>query len=257
MIFADSPRQVDQAQAASIRKAVPSTRLCGVFRDAGLGAVVELSEAVDLDLIQLHGNESPEYCAELMERTGLPVIKSLIPEELSPSVVDSYARAAYLMIDLPKDDPAKTGSGKQKELAELVAMISRSGREVFLAGGLNPENVNSALSAEPFAVDVCSGIECEPGRKDLARVAAQRRLGDHDTRLRIDVAGYRERRQVALGGFARKVAAEVRESNEARSMEPMASADRKVVHDVLNEEDGVTTRSVGEDPNRRIVVEPA
>lgn len=93
--------------------------------------------------------------------------------------------------------------------------------------------------------------------QDLARVAAQRRLGDHDTRLRIDVAGYRERRSAALGDFARKVADSVRSSGESRSMEPMASADRKVVHDVLNEEDGVTTRSVGEDPNRRIVVEPA
>ena len=93
--------------------------------------------------------------------------------------------------------------------------------------------------------------------QDLVRVAAQRRLGDHDTRLRIDVAGYRERRQVALGGFARKVAEAVRTSGESRSMEPMTSADRKVVHDALNDESGVSTHSVGEDPDRRIVVEPA
>jgi len=93
--------------------------------------------------------------------------------------------------------------------------------------------------------------------QDLARVAAQRRLGDHDTRLRIDVSGYRERRQLALGEFARKVAETVRTEGESRSLEPMTSADRKVVHDVLNDEDGVSTRSVGEDPDRRIVVEPA
>ena len=93
--------------------------------------------------------------------------------------------------------------------------------------------------------------------QDLARVASQRRLGDHDTRLRIDVAGYRERRQLALGEFARQVAETVRTEGESRSLEPMTSADRKVVHDVLNDEDGVTTRSVGEDPDRRIVVEPA
>lgn len=93
--------------------------------------------------------------------------------------------------------------------------------------------------------------------QDLARVAAQRRLGDHDTRLRIDVSGYRERRQLALGEFARQVAETVRTEGESRSLEPMTSADRKVVHDVLNDEDGVTTRSVGEDPDRRIVVEPA
>ena len=93
--------------------------------------------------------------------------------------------------------------------------------------------------------------------QDLARVAAQRRLGDHETRLRIDVAGYRERREAALANFATDVAEQVRSSGTARSLEPMTSADRKVVHDVLNDEDGVTSRSEGDDPNRRIIVEPA
>jgi spoIIIJ-associated protein len=93
--------------------------------------------------------------------------------------------------------------------------------------------------------------------QDLARVAAQRRLGDHETRLRIDVAGYRERREAALSAFARDVAEQVRVSGTARSLEPMTSADRKVVHDVLNEEEGVSSRSVGDDPDRRIIVEPS
>jgi spoIIIJ-associated protein len=93
--------------------------------------------------------------------------------------------------------------------------------------------------------------------QDLARVSAQRRLGDHDTRLRIDVAGYRERREAALAGFARDVAEQVRTSGTARSLEAMSSSDRKVVHDVLNDETGVSSRSVGEDPDRRIIVEPA
>jgi spoIIIJ-associated protein len=93
--------------------------------------------------------------------------------------------------------------------------------------------------------------------QDLARVAAQRRLGDHETRLRIDVAGYRERREAALTTFARDVAEQVRTSGTARSLEPMSSADRKVVHDVLNDEPGVSSRSVGEDPDRRIIVDPA
>jgi spoIIIJ-associated protein len=93
--------------------------------------------------------------------------------------------------------------------------------------------------------------------QDLARVSAQRRLGDHETRLRIDVAGYRERREAALASFARDVADQVRTTGTARSLEPMSSSDRKVVHDVLNDEDGVSSRSVGEDPDRRIIVEPA
>ncbi|MGE5211661.1 MAG: Jag N-terminal domain-containing protein, partial [Acidobacteriota bacterium] len=65
--------------------------------------------------------------------------------------------------------------------------------------------------------------------QDLARVSAQRRLGDHETRLRIDVAGYRERREAALAAFARDVAEQVRTSGTARSLEPMSSSDRKVV----------------------------
>jgi spoIIIJ-associated protein len=93
--------------------------------------------------------------------------------------------------------------------------------------------------------------------QDLARVASQRRLGDHDTRLRIDIAGYRERRREALSRFAQKVASEVVESGKARILEPMSSADRKIVHDALIEVAGVTTRSEGDDPNRRVVVEPA
>ena len=93
--------------------------------------------------------------------------------------------------------------------------------------------------------------------QDLARVAAQRRLGDHETRLRVDVAGYRERREAALASFASDVAEQVISSGTARSLEPMTSADRKVIHDVLNDIDGVTTRSVGEDPDRRIIVDPA
>jgi spoIIIJ-associated protein len=93
--------------------------------------------------------------------------------------------------------------------------------------------------------------------QDLARVSAQRRLGDHETRLRVDVAGYRERREAALAAFARDVAEQVRSTNTARSLEAMTSSDRKVVHDVLNDEEGVSSRSVGEDPDRRIVVEPS
>lgn len=93
--------------------------------------------------------------------------------------------------------------------------------------------------------------------QDLTRVAAQRRLGDHDTRLRVDVAGYRERRREALVRFAATVAQQVKESGIPRSLDPMPSADRKILHDVLATIDGVTSRSEGEDPYRRVVVTPA
>jgi spoIIIJ-associated protein len=75
--------------------------------------------------------------------------------------------------------------------------------------------------------------------------------------LRVDVAGYREKRRAALERFASTVADQVKESGIARSLDPMPSADRKVLHDALSEIEGVTSRSEGEDPNRRVVVSPA
>jgi spoIIIJ-associated protein len=148
--------------------------------------------------------------------------------------------------------------------------------EVGAAAVTFMEGLTSAFGADAEVTVQIDGIELEvavagrelgllvgPGGRtlnavqDLARVAAQRRLGDHETRLRVDVAGYRERREAALGSFARDVAEQVKASGTARSLEPMTSADRKVIHDVLNEIEGVTTRSVGEDPDRRIIVDPA
>jgi spoIIIJ-associated protein len=93
--------------------------------------------------------------------------------------------------------------------------------------------------------------------QDITRVASQRRLGDHDTRLRVDVGGYRERRRVALGAFAVKMADEVKTSGVARVLEPMSSADRKVIHDTLGDVEGIVTRSEGDDPYRRVVIAPA
>jgi spoIIIJ-associated protein len=92
--------------------------------------------------------------------------------------------------------------------------------------------------------------------QDLARVASQRRLGDHETRLRIDVGGYREKRRAALEKFTAAVAAQVIESGEPKALEPMPSADRKVVHDAAIAIDGVTSRSEGDDPTRRVVITP-
>ena len=92
--------------------------------------------------------------------------------------------------------------------------------------------------------------------QDLVRVASQRRLGDHDTRLRVDVGSYREKRREALTKFTHTVAAQVLESGRAKALEPMASADRKVVHDTVIEIEGVTSRSEGDDPSRRVIIVP-
>ncbi len=92
---------------------------------------------------------------------------------------------------------------------------------------------------------------------ELSRTVLQRRAtGRHQGRVRIDIGGYRERRHLALARFAVQQAGEVTETATARALEPMNASDRKVVHDALNEVDGVHTVSEGVDPSRRVVIVP-
>jgi spoIIIJ-associated protein len=94
--------------------------------------------------------------------------------------------------------------------------------------------------------------------QELARTSVQRRGGGtHEGRIRIDIAGYRQRRSEALGRFTEQVAADVVASGQPKSLEPMNPADRKVVHDTANAIDGVRTVSEGEEPRRRVVILPA
>jgi len=92
--------------------------------------------------------------------------------------------------------------------------------------------------------------------QDVTRVVSQRRLGDHDSHLRVDVAGYRQRRKEALARFTTQLIDDVRASGRASVLEPMPSADRKVVHDTVAAAEGVVSRSEGDDPFRRVVILP-
>ena len=94
--------------------------------------------------------------------------------------------------------------------------------------------------------------------QELARTVVQRQAtGTHHGRVRIDIGGYRQRRKEALESFATQVANDVLGSGVAKALEPMHPADRKVVHDTVNEIDGVVTTSEGEEPRRRVVIMPA
>ena len=93
--------------------------------------------------------------------------------------------------------------------------------------------------------------------QELARTVVQRKAtGTHHGRVRIDVGGYRQRRKEALERFAREVAADVAETGVAKALEPMHPGDRKIVHDTINELEGVATTSEGEEPRRRVVISP-
>jgi spoIIIJ-associated protein len=92
--------------------------------------------------------------------------------------------------------------------------------------------------------------------QDLTRLAVTHAEGERKGRLRVDIGGYRAKRSEALGRFAVQIAEQVRASGAARALEPMSSADRKVVHDAVAAIEGVSTTSEGEDPNRHVVIRP-
>jgi spoIIIJ-associated protein len=150
-------------------------------------------------------------------------------------------------------DPADVGAAAVAFMEGLVEAFGLEARVELLIDGAELE---VRVHGEELGLLIGPGGRTLNAIQDLARVAAQRRLGDHQTRLRIDVSGYRERRREALERFARSVAEQVVDSGQPRSMEAMPSADRKVIHDVLAEIDGVTSRSEGDDPDRRVVVVP-
>ena len=159
--------------------------------------------------------------------------------------------------DRPKGDPvdpAIVGDQAVKFLEGLTSAFGVASQVVLVRDG---DEMEVQVNGDDLGLLVGPKGNTLLALQDLTRVVAQRRLGDHDTRLRVDVAGYRERRRDALSRFAVKVANDVKETGKPRVLEPMASADRKVVHDTLADIDGVTTRSRGEDPYRQIVVEPA
>jgi len=93
--------------------------------------------------------------------------------------------------------------------------------------------------------------------QELSRTVVHRKVsGNAEGRVRLDVGGYRQRRREALERFARQVAEEVRSSGVQKALEPMGSADRKIVHDAVNECEGVSTISEGDEPRRRVVIVP-
>lgn len=177
------------------------------------------------------------------------------------------ARAAGAAVHDPDAEPQGEDAG---EVAEPGAeAVGEQARQFLLglAGALGSSaDVTVKVEGDDIELDVTGedlGLLIGPrgstllAVQDLTRVASQRRLGDHSTHLRVDIAGYRERRREALGRFAADVARQVAESGVARALEPMPSADRKIVHDALSGNTAVETRSEGEDPYRRIVISPA
>ena len=153
--------------------------------------------------------------------------------------------------DLPPVDPTTVSA---VATTFLEGLVSAAGLKGSVSAKVEGEDIDIDVLGDDLGFLVGTKGATLLALQDLTRVVSQRRLGDHETRLRVDVAGYREKRREALSRFALKVAEDVKTSGQARALEPMNSSDRKIVHDALTEVEGISTRSEGSDPFRRVVV---
>jgi phosphoribosylanthranilate isomerase len=166
-----SPRYVTPAKARRMVKKLPGNiTAVGVFENESEEVMLEIARSVGLRQLQLHGDESPAMVARLTRNSErLGVIKALrVGKPFRVTQLAAYKRAGAILLD-GFSRQARGGTGKTFDW-RLARRAGRYGR-IFLAGGLTPENVVLAIrTARPYAVDVCSGVESRPGKKDAGRM---------------------------------------------------------------------------------------
>jgi phosphoribosylanthranilate isomerase len=170
-LWAGSSRVALPQEAADIADAVRrKTEIVGVFVNEELDAVVSLADLIGLTMVQLHGDEGPVYCETVAHRTGCKVIKAARVRSNADIQALAAFRTDYHLLDgYVPGLPGGTGQSWDWELARK----RRSKVPFILSGGLNPDNVADAYAiAQPYAVDVASGVESSPGVKDHALMDA-------------------------------------------------------------------------------------
>lgn len=169
-IFAPSPRQISPDEARSIIKALPpGVKTIGVFVNEKAAAIRKHILYCGLDWVQLHGQESPEFCRELMPYA----IKAVgIKDDAGLHTIADYrACVRALLLDTYSEDQAG-GTGKTFNW-QLAIKAKTPGLPIFLAGGLGPSNIEAAIRmVRPYAVDVNSGVEERPGKKSYGLMKA-------------------------------------------------------------------------------------
>ncbi|MFA5499658.1 MAG: phosphoribosylanthranilate isomerase [Candidatus Omnitrophota bacterium] len=164
ILYKDSKRYIEPKKIRDVLNEVPDTiAKIGVFVDENAKKVIEIAQDCSFDMLQFHGKESPEYCAQFKD--SYKIIKAFrIQDKKSLEIINDYDVDYYLLdthIGGLKGGTGKTFDWKLIEGYELL-------RPVILSGGLTPENVGSAIqNVAPYGVDVSSGVEASPGKKDL------------------------------------------------------------------------------------------
>ncbi len=171
IFWPNSPRRAEPGAAAEIAAAVKRrAEVVGVFVNAALDYVAEIADGVGLTMIQLHGEEGPAYCSEAARRTGCKVIKAVrVRSGADVRALASFHTDYHLLDSYSAGVPGGTGETFSWE----IARAHRGRVPVILSGGLTSDNVADAIAAvHPYAVDVASGVELSPGRKDPDKLAA-------------------------------------------------------------------------------------
>ena len=166
-----SPRRCELQDAAEIAAALKrQAEIVGVFVNPTLDEVARTADAVGLTMLQLHGDEGPVFCGEAARRTGCKVIKAArVRSGADIQSLSSFHTDYHLLDSFTAGIPGGTG----ETFAWEIARHHRGAVPVILSGGLNPDNVAEAISVvRPFAVDVASGVELAPGRKDPDKLRA-------------------------------------------------------------------------------------
>ncbi len=170
IFYEKSPRYIDPAKAGAIINWLEGPEKVGVFVNQPLDDVNSIARQTGLDFVQLHGNESVEYCG-LVDKAIIKVFHiddNTSPEELHQAVTPYVEVADYFLFDT-KVSGKWGGTGKSFEWSVLSEIAEI--KPFFLSGGLNPENVGDAIkTVQPYAVDLSSGLEESPGLKDFDKV---------------------------------------------------------------------------------------
>ncbi len=175
IFFGQSPRNVSAAEARKIIEELPPfVARVGVFVTESVETILRIAKETGIDTVQLHGDESPELC-EKIARKGLKVIKAFrIKDGSSLAALKNYRAAAFLLDSYVPGQLGGTGAKFNWDLAVQAVQAVHTGEmgtAIILAGGLVPENVGAAVSkVGPYGVDVSSGVEAAPGKKDHGKV---------------------------------------------------------------------------------------
>jgi len=162
--YPKSPRHISEGRASEIRSKLPKkVKAVGIFVNRLPADVITLQSSLALDDVQLHGDESPETVAEIAP--VVPVIKAFrVEPEFPVTTLDEYSRAFAFLFDAAHTDQyGGTGRTTDWDVARRASLKHR----IILAGGLKVENVAAAVRiVRPYGIDVASGVESSPGKKD-------------------------------------------------------------------------------------------